>query len=666
MSEPFGASKSEWTHFDLILGLGADLLPVVSNPHATISPKSKMKALGKTPSLYNGGRMVVGIPQWTQHRASDIEIDRWSTEPDLGICIQTRELGAFDLDLSDRRFCQLVASRIDRELGIDLPRRMRGNSPKRLLAFRLKGDFPKRVIRTQYGAIEFLGRGNQFVAAGTHPSGARYEWPGGLPGEIPEITPEQFERAWARLVEEFAIEPPTTAGDTARQRGEHLDLPDPVADFLEEKGLALGEQPDGSILIQCPWDADHTGGEPGDGSTAWFRAGSNGYDRGHFKCLHAHCEGRTDGDFFASIGYQEDVSQMFEDLGPDAEAEQQKAERKGRFAVVPVSDVALMPPMGWIIKGVLPWADLGMVYGPSGSGKSFVLIDMAMCIARGVPWMGHKVKKMRVVYICAEGAQGFRSRLKAYALHHQIDLSSVDMGVISAAPNFLTVKDVLAVRDAIEAGQGAGVIIIDTLARVTPGANENTSEDMGLAISNCQKISTATGAMIVLVHHSGKDVAKGARGWSGMGGANDATLEVVRDEASGKRWVDLGKLKEGEDRAQWGFRLEQILVDLDEDGDPITSCVAVPDAAPAIGRGARLRGEGRKLGAWEAAVMETHAELAVGGDVLLTEMVIRAAGKMPDAGSVKSRRARVRRALKGLSTGSKAILIVEDGMVFER
>ena len=86
----WGATPEGWTHFKRLAP--ADLLPVVSNPGAEISPRSKMKALGKTPSLYvdtKDGRRVIGFTDWTDHFARPVNIDTWSREPDYGICLQT-------------------------------------------------------------------------------------------------------------------------------------------------------------------------------------------------------------------------------------------------------------------------------------------------------------------------------------------------------------------------------------------------------------------------------------------------------------------------------------------------------------------------------------------------------------------------------------------------
>jgi hypothetical protein len=84
------------------LDLAAHLLPVVSNPHATISGNSNMAAIGKTPSRYNGNGEVSGIPKWTEFAATPGDIEKWKSEEDYGICLQTRAVRAFDIDIKDR------------------------------------------------------------------------------------------------------------------------------------------------------------------------------------------------------------------------------------------------------------------------------------------------------------------------------------------------------------------------------------------------------------------------------------------------------------------------------------------------------------------------------------------------------------------------------------
>ena len=673
MDQHYGAAPSDWLHLNNVLDVGVDLLPVVSNPTARISETSKMKQLGKTPSQYAQDGTVVGIRDWTMHYSSDQQIQPWSQNPDLGICVQTRATKALDIDVADQALVDELLEAVRLELGIELPRRARENSPKCLLAFRIDADttYAKRIMKTRAGNIEFLANGQQYIAIGTHPSGARYQWPGGLPSEIPAISPEQFEQLWQHLAKLFAIEPPVEMNGSDRKIGDDLELPDPVADYLEAKGMVLETHRDGTLYIECPWQDDHTSGNPGDGSTVWFRAGSRGHSNGHFKCLHSHCGHRSDQAFFDAIGYQEDVAALFPDLSvPFDHAEAAATETAiPRFFIESAEDFANRPSPGWIVKGLIPRAGLGIVYGESGSGKSFFILDLIAAICRGVDWRGHRVTKSRCVYIAAEGAGGFRNRIKAYKAHHQARLD--DLKMLAAAPNFLLADDIKDLTKAVIQAGGADVIVVDTYAQVTPGANENTSEDMGKALRHCALLHKATGALVILVHHAGKDTSRGARGWSGNRAAADFEIEVLITDDG--RMARVRKQKDGRDDAAWGFALEDVNIGIDEDGDVITSCVVVdapiPDNVPSRRGGSpRARGQAapaKQLGRWEQAIVDAYNELTLsGGDVTRTDLINAAADKHSDAGSVKARRAATRRALGTMSKGKGATFSVEDENVY--
>lgn len=272
----------------------------------------------------------------------------------------------------------------------------------------------------------------------------------------------------------------------------------------------------------------------------------------------------------------------------------------GRFVIISDLMFSSRLPPEWIIKGVLPHADLGVLYGQSGSGKSFVALDMAYAVARGEPWRGRRVRQGRVLYIAAEGGGGVATRLKAYRQHNTF-YDQCPLGVMHAAPNFMSQDDISDVVKAITNAGGVDLIIVDTFAQVTPGANENAGEDMGMALKHARTIREATGAMVLLVHHSGKDASRGARGWSGIRAAADVEMEVARIEESTVRVLRVSKQKDGDDTFEWGFNLDSVLLGEDSDGDPITSLVVVPTEVPTVV--AEDKGKSR-YGKWENAVMD--------------------------------------------------------------
>lgn len=311
----WGATPDEWFHFDLVLGRTDQLLPVVCNPDAAISPNSKLKALGKTPSIYNRDRLAVGIKDWTAYAVSAQDLTRWASEPDYGVCVRTGHGWlALDCDSEDEDVQADISKTLVQLLGELPPRRWRANSNKCLYLLGVDGDYRKRIHRLagDMGIIELLANGQQFVACGTHSSGARIEWDGGLPDEPPVMTSEQLEALWKRLADQLPVSVTTEAG-ASKMRDRSTFTPgatDETADYLDANGWTLLDGANGERYIRCPFEDGHsTHGDPT--STVYFPSGTAGFELGHFKCLHASCAHRNDGDFLNAIGIRNDD---FEDL----------------------------------------------------------------------------------------------------------------------------------------------------------------------------------------------------------------------------------------------------------------------------------------------------------------------------------------------------------------
>jgi hypothetical protein len=676
----YGAQPEDWQHFDMLLQLTEDLLPVVSNPKATISGKSSMRDLGKVPSIYNEQRHAVGFTGWTQHRSSPADIARWSRERDYGISLQTRRVRAIDVDVADVDLAQQIHGFLQAHWG-DAPWRTRSNASKFLLAFDMPGEFTKRKFTTAHGIVEFLATGQQFIAVGTHPSGVRYHWNGGsLPDEFPRIAPELFEEVWARLVATFGIEESSTSSASVKgQKLADVIANDAVAQFLLNTNLVKRAERDGRLHITCPFELDHTA-ESGDSATTYFPAHTGGYVNGHFQCLHAHCEHRSDQEFLDAINYfPANLASEFEAIGegsaarvdhghasgaPEAApaAAQADADPKARFTFQPAHEFAVGTPPPWMVKGVLPHAVLGVIYGESTSGKTFAALDLAVAVATGSPWRDRAVQRGQVAYIAAEGAGGFRARLKAVAQHRGVELADIPIVVLADAPNMMEKQDALDVARAIVAAGGAQLVIVDTFAQVMPGANENAGEDVGRALAHCKGIHRATGAMVLLVHHSGKDASRGARGWSGLRAAADVEMEVVR--ADDRRSLTVTKMKDGEDGSEFGFRLETIVVGIDSEGEEVSSCI-VQHSDEKVGsrRSAKAR---RALGGVEQIVLCEMDSLMELGTAHVEHAVLKAAcvaQLSQDEGKRDQRGTRVERAIESLLGGG---WIARDGVHLKR
>ena len=339
-------------------------------------------------------------------------------------------------------------------------------------------------------------------------------------------------------------------------------------------------------------------------------------------------------------------------------------EYTGRFPIMSLATSVVLQPGGWRIKNVLPDRGLAVLFGASGSGKTFVAIDMAYAIARGVAWRGNRTAKGRVLIVAAEGGKGMSKRLKAYADYYNIDPNEVDIGLLVVPPNFLLSEDVTDLAGAIAASGGADVIIVDTMAQVTPGANENSSEDVGLALGNARALEDATEALIMMVDHSGKDASKGVRGWSGKRAAADAELEALKYE-NGARELRITKMKDGDDGLKWGFRLEMVVVGTDVDGDPITSCVAVEADVP-VPVVQETGPKAQRFGPHERHVLEIIEDQYAGIErAPLTELFDKCLAAMtkPEAPKRDLRRRDLDRAIQSLVKRKDPLIEIKNGIV---
>jgi hypothetical protein len=569
-NKTWGATQDDWFTFSLQLGLTEDLLPVVSNPNAVISPDSKLGQLGKTPSLYNGKGNAVGIADWTSKYANDEEIDRWSRNPDYGICIIARKVKAIDIDVTDPDLVAKIQLFIHDKLnGMMLPKRWRENACKCILAFRLEEDTLKRVIRTKHGVIEFLGNRQQFIAAGTHPSGSRYQW-AGLTDDIPHLDAATFEQLWQGLQNEFGIEPEIREKE---RRAKPRDAQEPMLRKLYEKNMVISEGRNGSVNIVCPFSHEHTTAGP-ESSTVYWPAHTGGYAHASICCKHAHCADRDTPVFAEALGLG--ALDDFQDISGEtftAPPVTTPAANPDKFKLVEIVDLATSGGAPeWRIKNLIPKKAVGLIYGQSSAGKSFAVLDMIGAIARGVDWNGLKTKQGRSVYICAEGAYSFGNRGKAYM--REYNLTTPLELPISVIDGKLDLMKAAEVRDLVASIQSLGepiaTVVVDTYAKCMVG-DENSGYDVGKVIANCEMIMELLNTTVILIHHSGKDTARGARGWSGLRGAVDFEIEVQKVEQ--RHAMRVTKQKDGESGREYAFALKEVVLDVDDDLEPITSCV---------------------------------------------------------------------------------------------
>ncbi|MFQ3393698.1 helicase RepA family protein [Enterobacter mori] len=230
----------------------------------------------------------------------------------------------------------------------------------------------------------------------------------------------------------------------------------------------------------------------------------------------------------------------------------------------------------YTLKSYLPANSLCSIYGPSGSYKSFLAVSWACHIAAGLKWAGKRVSEGSVMYIVGEGGIGVPRRVRAWENVHGVKVDNLALVNRPVFPvrNQEVQQVVEAARD-VEAKKGKPVqlIVIDTLARCFGGNDENDAKDMGAFIEGCDTIKRETGATVLVVHHSGKDDTKGARGSSAFRAALDAEFNVRREGEGGAIILTCTKMKDAEEPRAAAFDLREAELFTDRDGELVASLV---------------------------------------------------------------------------------------------
>ena len=256
-------------------------------------------------------------------------------------------------------------------------------------------------------------------------------------------------------------------------------------------------------------------------------------------------------------------------------AQEAKTEAKptDRYILLTPEELAALPVSGYRIKHILPTEGVAVIYGAPKSGKTFLVLDAAGAITEGREWFGYRTRQSAVVYIGLEGQGGLAQRWQAYS-RIKAQTRQAELRFVTAPWSILHNGDLGELADAVrEAGCAGGVVVVDTLNAASPGADENSSVDMGRIVNGAKQLQREVGGLVLLVHHSGKDASRGLRGHSSLTGAVDAIIEVTRDESGDRREWRVERAKDGPESDPIPFALSVVELGEDEDGDPITSCV---------------------------------------------------------------------------------------------
>ncbi len=268
---------------------------------------------------------------------------------------------------------------------------------------------------------------------------------------------------------------------------------------------------------------------------------------------------------------------VFDEVTEDPEEEEK---RRKQFEPVHVAEWVSRPPPKWLIRDVLPEGDLAMIFGPSGSGKSFFAMDIAMAVASGYDWRDNVTMNGPVFWIAAEAAGSVRNRALAYAKFNNIKLPESDLWIVGDTPALGDVKHVRTLGEHA-ARLKPRMVVVDTLAAASGGANENSGEDMATILAACRALHKISGGLVLLIHHSGKDKDRGSRGWSGIKAAMETEIEV-EELPTGERRAGITKQRDGEAGVDYPFRLVPITLDPFEN-EPQSSCAVESTEAVHVG-----------------------------------------------------------------------------------
>jgi hypothetical protein len=218
-------------------------------------------------------------------------------------------------------------------------------------------------------------------------------------------------------------------------------------------------------------------------------------------------------------------------------------------------EVEQLPPVQFLVEGLIPEGATAEVHGPPGSGKSFFALAIACCVTRGLGFCGHPVRRGPVVYVVGEGLAGIGARLRAWKAEHGSG-GSVGLYFRNGPVQLLDRADVTRFIARVKGLPAPpALIVIDTLARCMVGGDENSAKDMGLAIAAIDHIRTETGAAILIVHHTGKS-GELERGSTALRGAVDAMMLIQND--GGRITISSEKEKDASPFAPMTLRLKPV------------------------------------------------------------------------------------------------------------
>ncbi len=564
------------SHGQRMLARGYDIVPI--------------KQGGKFPPMKVWNTLRCGLRHAAEREergdmAAETQVEQWAERGVItGIGVVCETVFAIDIDVSDMHMADDIACYVEELLGVGV--RRIGRAPRVLLVFRC--DAPIRQGKSHeyrdpenpthkangkeaFHAIDFLGSGRQFVAYGNHPDTERpyfYDTDVDLADidleDLPRIEPHHVKAISAKFDELTAdagwerVSKADAANLTVIEGGAGLDpidtaVPkfgaslDDLERMLAKLDPDIGEGRYGTVVDAVGFEF----GDTSDADTAfeileaWACGGAKWSDKGSGlpqlktrwrSALAGPSPGVRPARLATLQKWINDREWTVENIDELEAAEVSEAvagKRNNGLSITMLSEfLADRTPHDWLLRDYLTANELAMLFGPPGSYKSFIALDVTLHIATGRDWHGHPVKQAPVLYIAGEGRQGLRARAEAWCAHHGVDPADVPFAITSGAI-LLNDKDALqaavpVIRALVEQHGPLGLFVIDTLARNNT-ADENDNTAMGMVIANTTILMDMFKAAALLIHHSGTGNTNRARGASAILGALDSQYRLDRE-----------------------------------------------------------------------------------------------------------------------------------------
>lgn len=219
-----------------------------------------------------------------------------------------------------------------------------------------------------------------------------------------------------------------------------------------------------------------------------------------------------------------------------------------------------LPRPRYIVPKLLLENSIATIYGQKGNGKTHYSLALALEIARGGEWNGHKLKARPVFYLVGEGSSSVVERLEAWTLSNKEKLpENFETGHLQPAPQLLVLEQLQGFIELLQRRKwSSGVVFLDTFQTATVGLDEISGRDMGEAIEALKVIARDTNSTVIIVHHAGKVLERGQRGHSSLGASVETEIEVSLDANSGFVKAKVVKMRTAPDGWETAYKLELI------------------------------------------------------------------------------------------------------------